>query len=227
MSQGRGPKLKIADSWNDVDTLLVDMDGTLLDLAFDNFFWLELVPREFARRSGISDADARRDIKARYDRVLGTLPWYCLDHWSGELGFDLARLKRDHRHLIRYLPMVPEFLDAVRASGRRIVLVTNAHPETLAVKLEQTGLDARLDEMFTSHAFGAPKESRAFWEALQARCRFDPARSVSIEDSVPVLDAARAFGIARTLAITRPDSSLPRRPGNVGHAAVEGVAELL
>lgn len=219
--------MKVAERFTDVDTLLVDMDGTLLDLAFDNFFWLELVPREFARRSGISAAEARRDIKARYDRVLGTLPWYCLDYWRGELGFDLGRLKREHRHLIRYLPMVPEFLDAVRASGKRLVLVTNAHPETLAVKLQQTGLEARLDEIFTSHAFGAPKESRAFWEALHERCRFDPARSVSIEDSVPVLDAARAFGIARTLAITRPDSSLPSRAGDFGHAAIEGVADLL
>ncbi len=214
-------------NWTDIDTVLVDMDGTLLDLAFDNFFWLELVPREFARARGLDPEAAKRDIKARYDRVVGTLPWYCLDHWGGELGLDLVRLKRDHRHRIRYLPMVPEFLDAVRSRGKRIVLVTNAHPETLAVKLEHTGLAARIDETFTSHAFGAPKESAAFWSALHARRPFDRQRSVTIDDSVPVLDAARAFGIERTVAITRPDSSLPRRAGECGHTAVEGVAQLL
>lgn len=219
--------MSLAPTWTNIDTVLVDMDGTLLDLAFDNFFWLELVPAEYARREGLSADDAKRRIKARYDRVVGTLPWYCLDHWSGELGFDLVRLKRDHRHLIRYLPMVPEFLGSVRSRGKRLVLVTNAHPETLAVKLEQTGLDARLDEMFTSHAFGAPKESRMFWSALHERRPFDPERSIVIDDSVPVLDAARAFGIRRTVAIRRPDSNLPSRAGDCGHAAVDGVEELL
>lgn len=219
--------MRSTPAWTNVDTVLVDMDGTLLDLAFDNFFWLELVPREFARRRGLRHGDAKRDIKARYDRVVGTLPWYCLDHWSGELDLDLARLKRDHRHLIRYLPMVPEFLRTVRARGKRLVLVTNAHPETLAVKLEHTGLGAHLDEMFTSHEFGAPKESGAFWNALHERRPFDPERTVTIDDSVPVLEAARAFGIRRTFAVLRPDSSLPRRPAVPGHATVDGVAELL
>lgn len=207
--------------------MLVDMDGTLLDLAFDNFFWLELVPSEFARRSGVSPEAARRDIKARYDRVVGTLPWYCLDHWSRELGFDLLRLKREHRHLIRYLPMVPEFLAAVRERKLRLVLVTNAHPETLAVKLEQTGLAGWLDEIVTSHAFGAPKEAPPFWAALRKRLDFDPERSVSIDDSVPVLDAARIFGVRRTVAIARPDSSRPRHSGDLGHPAVDGVGDLL
>lgn len=31
-------------AWQEVDTVLLDMDGTLLDLAFDNYFWQTLVP---------------------------------------------------------------------------------------------------------------------------------------------------------------------------------------
>ena len=30
--------------WTRIDTILLDMDGTLLDLGFDNFFWREHVP---------------------------------------------------------------------------------------------------------------------------------------------------------------------------------------
>ena len=33
--------------WRAIDTVLLDMDGTLLDLRFDNYFWLELVPRKY------------------------------------------------------------------------------------------------------------------------------------------------------------------------------------
>ncbi|MCP4043692.1 MAG: haloacid dehalogenase, partial [Gammaproteobacteria bacterium] len=31
-------------NWNSIHTVLLDMDGTLLDLHFDNQFWLEHVP---------------------------------------------------------------------------------------------------------------------------------------------------------------------------------------
>ena len=30
-------------AWRDIDTVLLDMDGTLLDLHYDNHFWLEPV----------------------------------------------------------------------------------------------------------------------------------------------------------------------------------------
>ena len=44
----RSPEL----DWTSIDTVLLDMDGTLLDLRFDNWFWQEHVPdalREGAR----------------------------------------------------------------------------------------------------------------------------------------------------------------------------------
>lgn len=41
-------------AWQDVDTVLLDMDGTLLDLAFDNYFWQKLVPETYGAKQGIS-----------------------------------------------------------------------------------------------------------------------------------------------------------------------------
>ncbi len=212
--------------WDRFDTVLVDMDGTLLDLAFDNFFWRELVPAQFAERNGLSAAEAQRWISERYDSALGTLAWYCLDHWTRELGLDLKSLKRGHRHLIRFLPGAPEFLAAVRARGKAVMLVTNAHRDTLAVKVEQTGIDRLVDGMITSHDFAAPKESRVFWTTLRERHPFDPHRTLLIEDSLAVLAAARAYGLTNAVAIRRPDSTLPARD-IAEFPAVDGVLDLL
>jgi putative hydrolase of the HAD superfamily len=212
--------------WADVDTVLLDMDGTLLDLAFDNFFWLEAVPRSFAESRGIGEAAARQDFLARCERVAGSLPWYCLEHWSRELDLDILALKRSHKHRIRYLPMVPEFLRFLRSNRKRRVLVTNAHPDALALKTAVTGLDALVDELVSAHDLAAAKESPEFWSALARHAPFDPARSLLIEDSLPVLRTARAYGVAHLVAIRRPDSGAPAR--DVGDTpAVDGVADLL
>lgn len=212
--------------WDAIDTVLVDMDGTVLDLAFDNFFWLELVPSHYAALAGLSEADARRIVAERSRRLNGSLAWYCLDHWSTELGLDIAGLKRSHRHLIRYLPQAPEFLGAVRRRGKALRIVTNAHRAALEVKVEQTGLDALVDGLISSHDFRVAKESHDFWVHLQRLCPFDPERTALIEDSRPVLEAAAGYGIRFTVAVGRPDSRRPARSID-GFATVEGVAELL
>jgi len=212
--------------WSDIDTILFDMDGTLLDLAFDNYFWLDLVPREYARVAGLSIDAAREQVMARYAPVVGTLPWYCLDHWTGEFGLDLEALKRRHRHRIRYLPRAEAFLARARRSGKRLILVTNAHRVTLAIKCEQTGVDGWMDAVVSSHDYGCEKERAGFWRRLEAEQDIRPGRSLLLEDSLPVLGAARDYGIAHTIAIRRPDSTAAERVIEQ-FAAVTGVADLI
>jgi putative hydrolase of the HAD superfamily len=212
--------------WDRIDTVLVDMDGTLLDLAFDNFFWLELVPERYAAENGCSVEDARTRLVRRFDAIAGTLNWYCLDHWTRDLGLDVRALKRSHRHLVRFLPLAPEFLASVRARGKNLWLVTNAHRDTLAVKAEQTRVDQLVDRVVSSHDLRAPKESPEFWHGLERLHPFDRGRTLLIEDSVAVLAAARGYGVAHTLAIRRPDSRRPART-IADFASVDGVAELV
>lgn len=202
------------------------MDGTLLDLAFDNYFWRRLVPADFARLHDMSIEDAERDLTARYERLQGRLEWYCIDYWSRELRIDIRMLKWQHRHLIQYLPRAPEFLASVRARGKRLLLVTNAHRGALELKVAQTGLDRHVDGMVSSHDLEAPKESAEFWPLLQRRETFDPARTILIEDSLPVLSCARTYGLGGTIAVRRPDSQQPARVVQE-FPAVDGVGELV
>ena len=213
-------------SWGGVDTVLVDMDGTLLDLAFDNYFWLELVPLHYAQARGMSAQDAREELRARYQAIEGSLAWYCIDHWSEALDLDIRDLKRAHRHLIRFLPKAPDFLAWVREQGKRVLLVTNAHPFTLAIKVAQTDLDRHVHRMFSSHHYDAPKETRRFWSRFHADEGFDPSRTMLIEDSLPVLEAAGDFGLAAPVAIRCPDSRRPPRKIK-DFPSVDGVSELL
>jgi putative hydrolase of the HAD superfamily len=198
-------------NWSQIDTVLLDMDGTLLDLHFDNHFWLEFVPARYAARRGITLDDARAECMARYERHLGTLSWYSVDHWTQELDLDIALLKEEVDHLIAVLPHVTDFLDLLGEAGKRRVLVTNAHQKSLALKMDRTQLHHRLDGLICSHDIGLAKESPGFWPRLCEREPFEPARTLFVDDSLSVLRAARGYGIRWLLAIRYPDRRQPVR----------------
>jgi GMP/IMP 5'-nucleotidase len=212
--------------WSSVRTVFLDMDGTLLDLHYDNHFWLHHVPRRYAEKHGLGEAQARQDLVARYGRRAGTLQWYSVDFWSDELGLDIARLKEEVAHLIAVHPLVPEFLDAVRAAGKRVALVTNAHHKSLALKMGRTGLDAHFDALVTSHELGLPKERVEFWQALQAVEPYDAAATLLVDDSLPVLRSAQAYGIAQLVAVYRPDTQQPRKDV-AEFRAIESFADIM
>jgi len=210
-----------------IRTLLLDLDGTLLDLAFDTHFWLEVVPEYYGRRRGMpAERALREEIHPRLRDAEGTLNWYCLDYWSRMLELDLSAIKSQHDERIAWLPGAREFLARHRAVGRRLVLATNSHPETLRIKDVKVDIRPHLDAMYSSHQFGAPKEHAEFWLRLAAVEPFDPAQTAFIDDNPKVLQAARNAGIACVVAVTNPDSSRPPRTPPEGFAHVAAVADI-
>jgi putative hydrolase of the HAD superfamily len=192
--------------WSAIDTVLLDLDGTLLDLAFDTRFWRHLIPQAWAEARGVTLEQAREHLVPRFKEREGTLDWYSVAFWSQELGLDVAALKRAAMHEVRWLAGVPQFLATLRRNGKRLVLFTNAHPAALAIKDECTGVSGYLDAMFSSHAFSWPKEDARFWESIRRSEPFDPVRSIFIDDSPAVLAAARAAGIRWVIGLRHPDS---------------------
>ena len=208
------------------ETLMLDMDGTILDLAFDNYIWRDLVPRRYAAANQISFDEARDALFEKYRAVQGDLEWYCLDHWNDRLGIDVVKIHHDVTHKIGYLPGALEFLRKVHESDTRVLLVTNSHPDTLDLKDAVTGFADYFDGLYSSHTYGHAKESQAFWHALQEDVDFDVGTTLFVDDSRPVLRSAQEYGVQMLVRVTRPDTSEPQRSDDE-FRGVAGIGDLL
>lgn len=212
--------------WPQIETVLLDMDGTLLDLRFDNYFWRELIPARYADRHGLPLTQAHTEVQMRTRAVEGTLAWYCLDYWAQELQLEIVALKREIEHLIAVQPYALTFLQALRQAHKRVVLVTNAHPHSLALKMEKTQLTGYFDSLVCAHTFGLVKEQAAFWPRLQEVETFEPAATLLIDDQPAILRAAGRYGIGHLLSVQRPDSTQPLKPPTE-FSAIDDFSDLL
>ena len=208
------------------ETLMLDMDGTILDLAYDTYVWKDLVPRRYAAANNMTFEEAREFLFDKYRSMQGDLEWYCLDHWNDRLGIDVVKIHHDVTYRIGYLPGALEFLREMHERDTRVLLVTNSHQDTLDLKDAVTGLADYFDGIYSSHTYGHAKESQAFWHALQEDVDFDVETTLFIDDSQPVLRSARDYGVKMLVTVNRPDTSEPVKSGSE-FRGVEGVGDLL
>ena len=195
--------------WSEVDTVLLDMDGTLLDKHFDDYFWEHFVPEIYARENGIEEREARKKLLDTYRAKEGTLDWTDLDYWSEQLGLDIPALKLKIDHLIQVHPYVIEFLEFLQKSPRGVYLVTNAHGKTLAIKMAKTALSGYFTGIVCAEEIGMPKEDPRFWAGLRQRVDFRRERTMLAEDSEKILLSARSYGIRHLIHVARPSSRGP------------------
>ncbi|TWX55228.1 GMP/IMP nucleotidase [Colwellia hornerae] len=193
-------------NWSKISTVLLDMDGTILDLHFDNHFWLHHLPLRYSESAKISLEQAKENLASHYERVAGTIDWYCLDYWAEQTQLPIQALKREVQHLISLRSDAHDFMVALRESGREIILVTNAHPDSLLLKIERTQLDQYFDVLYSTHEFGVTKESQLLWQRLQEKQGFSLENTLFVDDSIHILASAQRYGFEHLLAVENPDS---------------------
>lgn len=192
--------------WSEIHTVFLDMDGTLLDLHFDNHFWLEHLPKRLAEHKQVSAAEAERLVAAHCADIEGSLNWYCLDYWQAYLDMDIVALKHEIADRIAIRAHVVEFLEHLRHLNKRIVLLTNAHRKSVNLKFEYVNLAPYFDRIISSHEIGLAKEEPGFWERLESTESFAAEHSLFIDDNLHVLRAAQQYGLKYLLAVKEPDS---------------------
>lgn len=202
---------KLAISWDHVECVFLDMDGTLLDLNYDNHVWNDLFPAAYAEQKGLSLDQARTFLLGHMREIRGTIEFYNFDYWAELTQVDIVAIHRQATRLLRYRLGAAAFLGWLRAQGIKTVIATNAHRESIAIKDAHTQICAAVDHVVSSHDFGAPKESAHFWQALFQQHVHTPEACVFVDDNEPVLEAARRSGIGHVLGINAPDSQRPGR----------------
>lgn len=178
-----------------INCVLLDLDGTLLDRYFDDYFWEHLVPERYAEKHDMTFGRAREHLLATYRSHEGTLKWTDLDFWSRELDLDIPALKEQLRHLIEVHPHAEDFLKEMRRRGKRIHLFTNAHYKSVSLKFKKTGIGGYFDSVVTSNEIGSPKEDLEFWRRARKLIGFDADETLFVDDTEAVLYTAREFGI--------------------------------
>jgi putative hydrolase of the HAD superfamily len=195
--------------WEGIDDVLLDMDGTLLDRHFDNFFFEEELPRRYAAMHRLTFEESRDRLMAMYRSVEGELAWTDLHYWTERVGIDVVALHKELDHMIGFLPGAEEFLHDLRRLGKRVTIVTNAHKAGVAVKTAKTGLDRHVDRIIDARAVGYLKMRAEYWPACRQLIGFDPERSLYIDDDEDCLSAARRFGIGQIVHSAKSSSQLP------------------
>ncbi len=197
---------KISLDWTNIDTVFLDMDGTLLDLHYDNHFWLEYMPLNYAKKHQLQLSEAKEQLISHYGAIKGTLNWYCIDHWSEQLAMDIPMLKQETSERIKIRDHVEAFLTFLQQQKKHIILLTNAHPKTIHIKFQHVAIEKYFDQVISSHQIGLAKEQQGFWNKLHQQIDFKVKNSLFIDDSLSVLRAAQHYNIAHLLAIHQPDS---------------------
>ena len=218
--------MQIPMDWRNVSAVFLDMDGTLLDLNFDNYFWHEYVPLRYSQKHNINLDQAKQSLQSRYKSKAGTLDWYCTDYWTKELDLDIALLKQEISHRIQIFPMVEQFLGKLKEINKRVLLVTNAHRDSITIKMSFLQLESYFDKIISSHDYGYPKEDINFWDKLMECESYEPKHTLFIDDNIDVLSAAKESGIQYLISIKQPDSSKPEQD-TLHYKAISNFAQIM
>ena len=196
-------------SWNKITHVLLDLDGTLLDRDFDDVFWERTVPGEYALQHGISFEDAHKKFMTAYQNQEGTQNWFDIDYWSREFGLDIFALQVREEEKICPLPGTIEFLEFIHNMGKSVHIITDAHPQTVSIKMGRVPLDRYFDTLLSAFEVKCIKKEPCFWTAAQEIIGFSTESTLFIDDRPAILESAQQFGISYVFHKAGASSSRP------------------
>jgi len=220
-------KLTSKIDWQSIDYILLDMDGTLLDLHFDNYFWKNTVIEQYAKKHNLTLKQCELQLNERFKEHEGHLNWYCLDFWRVELGLNIIELKQSINHKIAFLPGALEFLEKLKTLPVKVIMATNAHRDSLAIKNEQTNVTQWFDQIISAHDFGFSKEYPEFWQLLEAKLSTSLNKCVFIDDNLPICQKAKDMGVKQVFSIAKPDSTQPNKEASSDFIQLHSLLDLL
>ena len=211
--------------WEEIDTILLDMDGTILDLNYDNHVWNQALPSAYAEKHSLNEEAARSKLIGHMQEIHGTIDFYSFPYWAQYTGLDITALHRRFTELIQFRPGAKAFLNWAKAKKKKTIIATNAHPESIQIKNEISALSSHVNHITSSHQYECPKETPEFWERLQIEHQFDKAKTIFIDDNAPILDSSKNYGLAYNLIVAKPDSRKPLKP-NLSYPSFDHYEEI-
>ena len=188
--------------FKDIECLLIDMDGVILDNAYDNDFWQNQIPEVIADNKGIAFDDAKRLAIQIFNYKKNTKDWYDVDYWSNMLDIDIEAQKRSEKSFSR-ISLYDGVIDtlSVLKNKTKTILITNAHRKTLNIKLEKYNLTSYFDEMVCAHELNYVKEDIQLWYMLRSKYRLDYEKTLLVEDTINNINVGLSAGISGAIYV--------------------------
>tara|TARA_B100001057_G_scaffold269188_1_gene269360 strand:+ start:1144 stop:1791 length:648 start_codon:yes stop_codon:yes gene_type:complete len=190
----------------DIECLLIDMDGVILDNTYDNNFWQNQIPSVLAEKKNITFDDAKRLAIQIFNFKKNTKDWYDVDYWSNMLDIDIEAEKKSETSLskIRLYDDVIDTLSELK-KHMKLILITNAHRKTLNIKLGKFNIEPYFDEMICAHELYYVKEDIQLWYMLRSKYKLDFDKTVLIEDTINNINVALSAGVASAVYLGDED----------------------
>ena len=188
--------------FKDIECLLIDMDGVILDNAYDNDFWQNQIPEVIADSKGIGFDDAKRLAIQIFNYKKNTKDWYDVDYWSNMLNIDIEAQKRSEKSFSR-ISLYDGVIDTLNVlkNKTKMILITNAHRKTLNIKLEKYNLTPYFDEMVCAHELHYVKEDIQLWYMLRSKYRLDYEKTLLVEDTINNINVGLSAGISGAIYV--------------------------
>lgn len=162
---------------------------------FSRKVWHEDIPALYARRAGLSLAEARKSVEAAYTEIGdGRKEWYQISYWFERFGIgDFRPILEAYRASLPFYPEVPEVLSKLGESYT-IIACTASTREFLPYLLD--GIDRHFIRIFSSISDYGQLKNPEFYRTVCREMRVDPGQVAHVGDSWEFdVVAARAAGI--------------------------------